>query len=134
MNSKPNSKALHITLWVAQGLLAAAFGMAGYLKLTAPMDQLLTNGMTFVANYEPSTVRLIGVAELFATVGLILPAALRKLTILTPLAALGLAVLMLLAAQYHLTHHESAAANIVFFLLAAFVIWGRYSKAPIHGK
>lgn len=131
MNSKPNSKTLHIALWVAQGLLAAAFGMAGFLKVTAPMDQLLDNGMTFVANYEPSSVRLIGVIELLATAALILPAALRKAPILTPLAALGLAVLMVLAAHYHITHDESAAANIVFLALCLFVVWGRMMKSPI---
>jgi hypothetical protein len=134
MSSKSNSKALHIALWVAQGLLAAAFGMAGYLKLTAPMDQLLANGMTFVANYEPSSVRLIGVAELLAVLGLILPTALRKFTVATPMAALGLAVVMILAAHYHLTHNESAIANLVFLALTLFVAWGRFSKAPIPSK
>jgi len=28
----PPSKALHITLWIAQGALALAFGMAGIMK------------------------------------------------------------------------------------------------------
>jgi hypothetical protein len=134
MRTKPNSKALHITLWISQGLLAAAFGMAGYLKLTAPIDQLLANGMTFVTEYSESSVRLIGLAELLAAIGLILPTALRKVTILTPLAALGLAIVMILASQYHMTHNEPAIATMVFLVISLFIAWGRFSKAPIQSK
>ena len=134
MNTKPNSKALHITLWVCQGLLAAAFGMAGFMKLTAPMDQLLANGMSFVAEYNESSVRLIGLAELLAALGLILPSAMRKVTILTPLAAIGLAIVMVLAAQFHITHNEPVMATLVFLVVTLFVAWGRFSKAPIQSK
>jgi putative oxidoreductase len=134
MTTNQNSKALHVGLWIAQGLLAAAFGMAGFMKVSAPMDQLVANGMTFVSSYDSSTVRLIGVAELLAALGLILPAALRIMPILTPLAAAGLSVIMVLAAQYHLTHDEPIVATVVFLVLTAFVAWGRYKKAPIKAK
>jgi len=134
MTTHQNSKALHIGLWISQGLLAAAFGMAGFMKVSAPMDQLLANGMTFVSSYDSSTVRLIGVAELLAALGLILPAALRIMPILTPLAAAGLSVIMVLAAQYHMSHDEPIAATIVFFALTGLVAWGRYKKAPIKAK
>ncbi|MFM7234824.1 MAG: DoxX family protein, partial [Flavobacteriales bacterium] len=112
----------------------AAFGMAGFMKVSAPMDQLVANGMTFVTSYDSSTVRLIGVSELLAALGLILPAALRIMPILTPLAAAGLSVIMLLAAQYHLSHDEPIVATVVFFVLTVFVALGRYKKAPIKAK
>jgi hypothetical protein len=33
-------KGLHITLWIVQVLLALAFGMAGFMKLTTPSPSL----------------------------------------------------------------------------------------------
>lgn len=127
-------KFLHIGLWITQVLLAAAFGMAGLMKVSVPIDQLAAKGMSFVTTYDSSVVRVIGVAELLAALGLILPAALRILPILTPMAATGLALIMVLAAKYHLEHSEPIIANTVFLVLSVFVIWGRYRGAPIVVK
>ncbi len=134
MATHTRSKGLHIALWVAQGLLAAAFGMAGLMKLTQPMEELAKVGMSFVAHYEPGTVRFIGIAELLAALGLILPSALRIMPILTPLAAAGLAIIMILATQFHMSQNEPFAPTVVLFVLCAFVAWGRYKAAPIAPK
>lgn len=131
MTEQQNSKALHIGLWVAQGLLAAAFGMAGFMKISAPIEQLAQSGMSFVNNFGVGTVRFIGISELLGALGLILPAALRIKPILTPLAAVGVAIIMVLATTYHITHGESAMPTIILFALAAFVAWGRFKKVPI---
>lgn len=131
MNEQKKPRALHIALWGAQGLLAMAFGMAGSMKLTQPIDVLAQMGMSFVAHYEQGTVRFIGITEILAAIGLILPAALRILPILTPLAASGLAVVMVLATQYHASHGEPYLPTVVLFALCAFVAWGRYTKARI---
>jgi putative oxidoreductase len=53
---------LNVGVWIAQGMLAAMFGMAGMMKSTRPMD-VLAEKMTFVPDYRPSTIRFIGVAE-----------------------------------------------------------------------
>jgi uncharacterized membrane protein YphA (DoxX/SURF4 family) len=134
MESQRKDKMLNLGIWIAQGLLAAAFGMAGFMKVSAPIDQLAAKGMSFVTTYDSSVVRIIGVAELLAALGLILPAALRILPILTPLAATGLALIMVLAAKYHLVHNEPIIANTVFLVLSVFVIWGRYKRVPIVAK
>lgn len=134
MNEKKSSKILHIGLWLAQGLLAAAFGMAGIMKMTLPIEQLAQKGMSFVAHYQAGTVRFIGTTEVLAALGLILPSVLRIFTKLTPFAALGLSVIMILAIQYHVSQHESPASGIVFLVLTLFVAWGRFIKAPIHPK
>jgi len=134
MTEQKKSRGLHISLWVAQVLLALAFGMAGFMKVSMPIEELAAKGMGFVNNYEVNTVRFIGITEILAAIGLILPSALRIKPILTPLAATGLSVVMILAAQYHVTHEESPLANIILFLLAAFVAWGRFKKAPIQQK
>lgn len=128
------SKGLHIGLWIAQGLLAAAFGMAGFMKLTTPLEQLAEKGMSFVTHYSTGAVRFIGLTEVLAAIGLILPSALRLFPKLTPLAATGLSIVMVLATQYHVSHHESPAPTIVFLIIALFVAWGRFIKAPIASR
>ncbi|WP_461490071.1 DoxX family protein [Pontibacter sp. HJ8] len=128
------SKALHITLWVVQVLLAVAFGMAGFMKLVTPLPELAAQGMTYVNSFGEGMVRFIGISELLAAIGLIMPAALRIKPVLTPLAALGLAVIMVLAFGYHLMNNEPFVPTIVLFALAAFVAWGRFKKAPIQPK
>jgi uncharacterized membrane protein YphA (DoxX/SURF4 family) len=134
MTEQKKSKGLHIGLWVAQGLLALAFGFAGFMKATAPIEQLAEGGMSFVNAYGAGTVRFIGISELLGAIGLILPSALRIKPILTPLAAIGLAIIMVLAAIYHITHGEPFLPNIFLFLLAVFIAWGRMKKVPIPTK
>lgn len=134
MTENKTSKAWHISLWITQGLLAAVFGMAGFMKITAPMEKLVQSGMSFVAHYQAETVRLIGVTELLAAVGLILPSVLRKFTKLTPLSALGLSIVMIFATQYHVSHHEPTSPTIIMFVLTVFVAWGRFKKVPILPK
>lgn len=134
MTQQKNSKALHIALWVVQALLAFAFGMAGFMKVSKPVDELAQMGMSFVTSYAPQTVLFIGITELLAAVGLILPAALRILPFLTPLAATGLSIVMVLATQYHISHGEPFVATVVLLALAVFVAWGRFKKAPIAAK
>lgn len=128
------SKRLHIALWVAQGLLAAAFIMAGFMKITAPIDELAANGMSFVTSFSEGMVRFIGISEVLGGIGLILPALLRIKPILTPIAAIGLATVMVLAAVYHITHNEPPIPNIILFALASFIAWGRIKKVPIQHR
>ena len=72
-------------------------------------------------------------AELLGGIGLVLPAATRIMPKLTPLAALGLLTVMLLAMLTHVTRGEFSAlgANVMLGGLAAFVAWGRLAKSPI---
>ncbi|MBK8622366.1 MAG: DoxX family protein [Saprospiraceae bacterium] len=134
MTTHQSSKVLHISLWVVQILLAAAFGMAGFLKISLPLTELAAKGMGFVNHTPEMMVRFIGASELAGALGLILPAVLRIKPILTPIAAAGLAVIMLLAAKEHIEQNESVMANVILFLLASFVAWGRFTKAPIQAK
>ena len=91
---------MNIFLWILQIVLAGMFAFAGVLKATQPKEKLLAN-MPWVEDFSPNTVKFIGVMELLAAVGLILPAATGIAPVLTPLAASGLAVLMVLAATTH---------------------------------
>jgi putative oxidoreductase len=66
----PRSKALNISLWTAQGLLAVMFGMIGAMKTFSPIDELAAAGMTWAADV-PALARFIGLSELLGGIGLI---------------------------------------------------------------
>ncbi|MEX5711121.1 DoxX family protein [Parafrankia sp. FMc6] len=118
---------MNVTLWIIQGLLAAAFALGGSQKATQPKDKLVGR-LPWVEDFSPNTVRFIGVVELLAAVGLVLPRATGIAPVLTPLAATGLAVTMVLAAVTHVRRREPSgiAVNAVLFALAVFVAWGRF--------
>lgn len=134
MNKQKTSKGLNIVLWVVQVLLAAAFTMAGFMKITSPIEELANGGMSFVNSFGAGMVRFIGISELLAAVGLILPAALRIKPVLTPAAAIGIAVIMISATIYHLAHGEPFIHTVALLVLASFVIWGRLKKVPVQPK
>jgi len=122
----PPSKALNVSLWVVQVLLALMFGLVGVIKLTAepPPDMPV------------SLFRFIGVAEVAGALGMLLPGLLRIKTWLTPLAAVGFVVIMMLAFGHHAIRSEwtSLPMNVVLGALAAFVAWGRFKRAPLPGR
>jgi predicted tellurium resistance membrane protein TerC len=130
--NKNSSRGLNIGLWVAQGLLALAFGMAGAMKAATPIDEL-AKSLPWVTDTPVGLVRFIGTAEFAAALGMILPSVLRIKPILTPLAGAGLVVIMSLAAMFHLSRGEAPVApvNLVLGGMAAFVAWGRYARVPI---
>ena len=85
--SSPKSKSRNIMLWTAQGLLAALFLFAGLMKLVGPVASMnLPVPLAFV--------RFIGVAEVAGALGLVLPGILRVWQALTPIAAIGLVLIM----------------------------------------
>ncbi len=136
MKQQPQrSKALHITLWIAQVLLAAMFLMSGFMKLSQPIDEL-SKMLPWASQVSESLVRFIGAAEVLGALGLILPSLLRIQPKLTPIAAVALAVVMLLAAIFHISRGETPAIgmNFVLIAIAAFIAWGRFKKAPIAPK
>ena len=120
-----------IALWVVQVLLALAFLGAGATKLSQPKEKLLKN-MAWVEDFSQRTVRLIGTLEVLGAIGIVLPALTGILPWLTPLAALGLVLLMIGAALTHLrrTEYGYIAMNVVLLVLAAFVVWGRFFVLP----
>ncbi|HYN66377.1 MAG TPA: DoxX family protein [Ornithinibacter sp.] len=118
---------MNTVLWVLQIVLALAFGLAGVGKLTQPREKMQER-MGWVEDFSPRTVTLIGALELLAAIGLVLPAATGILPWLTPLAALGLVVIMVLAIPVHLRRGETpmVVVNVVLALMAAFVAWQRF--------
>jgi uncharacterized membrane protein YphA (DoxX/SURF4 family) len=132
LTNPASRKPLRVALWCAQILLAAAFGMAGYTHLTVPMARL-AEMYPWTADASVSLVRFIGTVEMLGAIGLVVPAATRIAPRLTPLAAVGLLVIMVLASLLHTSRGEYQALPITLGLaaLAAFVAWGRAWAAPI---
>lgn len=130
-----SSKAIHVSLWIAQSLLAVIFFMTGLMKLAMPIEKI-AEMLPWVANAPAALVRLIGISEILGAAGLILPAALRIRPYLTPLAAAGLAIVMVLSTAFHLIRGEVAhtVVPIVIFFIAVFIAWGRTKKSPIESK
>jgi hypothetical protein len=128
-------RAIHLWLWVVQGLLALVYLLAGTMKTTLPIAAL-TARWGWPGTVPPALIRFIGAAELAGALGLILPAAARVLPRLTPTAAVGLVVLQLLAMLFHLSRGQASVLpiNLTLAALAAFVAWGRFRKAPIEPR
>ncbi len=135
MTEQKNNKAMNIALWVVQVLLGLVFIMAGATKGFQPIEAMAEQ-MPWVTDVPAGLVRFIGISELLGGIGLLLPSILRIKPNLTVLAAIGLTIVMVLAALFHASRGEFPAigANAVFVAMTAFVAWGRSKKAVILPK
>ncbi len=84
-----------IAYFVVAGLTALAFIGSGVLKILRPFPALKENGLVWVDDFAPSTIKLIGAAEALGGVGLILPVATGIGAVLAPIAGAALTVLMI---------------------------------------
>ena len=119
---------MNVVLWIVAGVLAVAFLGAGLMKLAQPRKKLADSGMGWTEDFSDGAVKGIGALEVLGALGLILPAVFDVATVLVPIAATGLALLMLGAAVTHARRKESQmiVANVVLLVLAVFVAWGRF--------
>jgi DoxX-like protein len=122
---------MNYALWTVQVLLALLFLFAGGMKLVLPLDKLA--GPVALPGWF---IRFIGVIEVLGAVGLILPSLLRISPRLTPLAAVGLILIMIGAIAVTLAGGMVGPAmfSLVVGLLAAFVAYGRWRLAPISPR
>lgn len=120
---------MNAVLWVIAIVLAVAFAAAGFMKATTPQEKL-ADTMDWVEDFSATTVKLIGIVEVLGAIGLVLPAALDIAPVLTPLAASGLALTMVLAAIVHARRKEFAmiGVNVVLGGLALFVAIMRFGS------
>ena len=119
---------MNIALWIAQGLLAAMYLMAGGLKTfqTAKAKEQFP----WAKNRSDGFVRFVGTSELLGALGLILPLVTGILPWLTVFAAIGLTLIQLLAIfTEHLPKKEYniIPVNAVFIALSVFVVFGRWT-------
>ena len=119
-------------LWTIAGVLAAGFLASGAMKLIRTREQLAAAGLGFVEDFSAGTVKAIGALEVLGALGLILPALLGIAPVLVPLAATGLALLMLGAIITHLRRREPkvVVVNVILLALAVIVACGRFGPQP----
>ncbi|MFF5111184.1 DoxX family protein [Streptosporangium sp. NPDC000509] len=119
---------MNIALWAVQILLAGMFLIAGLTKATQPREELIPKLGGWVEDFSAAQIKGIGVLEVLAGVGLVLPAVSGILPVLTPLAAVGLVITMIGAIVVHVRRKEYSALvmNVILLLLAGFVAWGRF--------
>ncbi len=135
MTQAASSKGLNYAIWTAQFVLGAMFLMAGIMKVTSSIEDLHLK-MSWTLAMPDLVVRFIGTSELLGALGLLLPSLLRIRPSLTPLAALGLALVQILAAVFHISRGEFNFIGINAFMaaVAIFIWWGRAKKVPIMAK
>ncbi|GAA0829692.1 DoxX family protein [Streptosporangium amethystogenes subsp. fukuiense] len=119
---------MNVALWGAQILLAVMFLIAGLTKATQPRENLIARLGGWVEDFSAGQIKGIGILEVLAGIGLVLPAFTGILPVLTPLAAAGLVITMIGAIVVHVRRKEYSALvmNLLLLALAAFVAWGRF--------
>jgi len=117
---------MNVALWVLQGFLAFAFGAAGLFKLVTSRQGLIEKKMGWAADFTDGQVKLIGLAEVLGAAGLIVPWATGILPVLTPIAALCLAIVMGGALAVHVRRKEPPFPPLILGILAAAVAGFRF--------
>ena len=136
VNPKPTTRTsirvLNIALWILQFLMAALFFWHGQFSVFPPADM-----MAMINENIGEGLRVfIGVAEILAAIGLILPGLTRILPWLTALAAAGLMIVMSSATVFHVSRGETASgiSAAVIFLLVSVIAYTRWKVAPIAAR
>jgi len=118
---------VNTAIWIAQGILGAVFLAAGLMKLTQSRGALQEK-TPWVEDFTDGQVKAIGTVEVLGAIGVVLPAAIGVAPILTPIAACGLALTMVVAATTLIRRGEPShvGLNVVMFALAVFVAIERF--------
>lgn len=124
---------MNVFLWIMQGVVALAFAAFGVTHAFRIEEARSRPRMAWMNDIPRGLWTFIGVAEILGAIGLILPAITGIWPWLTPLAALGLGVIMLLAAGFHATRREYQiiVPNVVLLALTAVVAYGRFVIVPL---
>ena len=122
---------MNILLWVLQVALAIYFFFTGLIHFSPPPGP--PPPMAWMYDLSAPLHYISGAAEILAAIALVLPSVTRIQPRLTPLAATGLVVVMLLAAVFHLLRGEfpNIIMNLLLAAVSGFVAYGRTRLKPI---
>jgi uncharacterized membrane protein YphA (DoxX/SURF4 family) len=126
----------NIALWAAQALWGVFFSLNGFGKILCYKPALWNQALQqvpWLSAVPRDLFIFIGVCEFLGGVGLILPALTAVKPKLTPLAAVGLTLVMILAALFHIERGEYAFVliNLVMGGVPALIAYGRLRVTPI---
>src|SRR5262245_52175482 len=116
---------VNVILWSVQIFLALFFLGAAFPTLTG---RGLERWKGF-SNLPRGLVLGIGIGEVLGSLGIVLPMATGILPWLTPLAAMGLAINVLMATGFHLREDErlKAIATTLWAAIAGIIVIGRWN-------
>jgi len=116
------------TLWTLQIILATVMTASGTVILI--FREKLKSKLTWLNEYSMAMVAFICLSKIAGGIGLLVPMLSGILPILTPIAAVGIATIMLLAFSYHIRNKEykDVPATIIFFAMAAFIAYFRFQS------
>lgn len=120
--AETRGRALNITLWVLQVLLAAFFAFAGINKLFIHQQEMVDNFAKF--GLGVGFQYFVGAIELVGAIGLLIPR-------LSGLAAIWLAGIMVGAALTHvfvLPPVYLAVGPVVLAIVFGLIAWGRWPQ------
>jgi hypothetical protein len=114
---------MNLTLWIVASILSLLTLASGAVKVAKPRPALIEGGYGWAEDFSDSAVKSIGLLEVAAAVGLVLPGVVDVADDLVPAAAAGLAILMAAAALTHVRRGElkHTSMPIVLASVAAFV-------------
>ncbi|WP_030980004.1 MULTISPECIES: DoxX family protein [unclassified Streptomyces] len=127
---------MNLALWIAAGLLAAVALTGGISKTFVPKEKLAAvHGGGWTEDAGVGFVKTLGLFELLAVLGLILPVAVDIAPVLVPVTAVCWVLLMVGAMVTHGRRGESkfVVLNLIYLALAAFIAWGRFGLEPFTG-
>jgi hypothetical protein len=125
---------MNLTLWIVTGLLAAVALTGGVTKTFVPKEKLAhVSGGGWTDQHTAGFVKSLGILELLAVAGLILPAVVDVAPVLVPITAVCWVLLMVGAIVTHLHRGEYGfvALNVVYLALAVFIAWGRFGPQSL---
>jgi uncharacterized membrane protein YphA (DoxX/SURF4 family) len=122
---------MNLLIWTIQILMAALFVLHGLAMFNPPMS--VQERVVEKMGYSLPFLRIIGTLEVLGGLGLILPAWTQIMPFLSPLAALGLVIIMIGASVSHARQGEGrqTVATSIVALLVMLVAIGRFWIAPI---
>ncbi|MFC9846318.1 DoxX family protein [Streptomyces sp. NPDC060223] len=127
---------MNLTLWITTGLLAAVALAGGISKALVPTERLAAqHGGEWTEQAGTGFVKSLGIVELLAAAGLILPAVLDIAPVMVPATAVCWALLMVGAMITHgrFGQFRLVMLNLVYLALAVFIAWGRFGPEPFTG-
>ncbi len=119
---------MNIVAWILQIVLAVAFIAAGGMKLARPKPALISAGMGWAEPVSDNNVKLIGAIEVIGGIGLVVPWLTGIAPVLTPLAAVGLALVMAGAVVVHVRRKEAFIPPLVLGVLSLVVAVLRFAS------
>ena len=126
-----NVRTVNRALWTAQLLAALIFLFAGSMKFIMSPAQMQQGPLTMPIPF----IHFIGVCECLGALGLVLPGLTRRHTVLTPLAAAGLTIIMIGAVVLSVMSMGVSAAILpaVVGMVTAWIAYARTRIAPLDG-